>query len=88
MYDLSIAVPQSFKTTCRKTESKAKPKDEQKTAQKVVKKVAKKTKTQPERVFKEEVASVATWRAVEKGMAEIARGEFFTLEDLEAKYLK
>lgn len=86
MYDLSIAVPQSFKTTCRKTEPKAK--DEQKTAQKVVKKVAKKTKTQPERVFKEEVASVATWRAVEKGMAEIARGEFFTLEELEAKYLK
>lgn len=86
MYDLSIAVPQSFKTTCRKTEPKAK--DEQKTAQKVLKKVAKKTKTQPERVFKEEVASVATWRAVEKGMAEIARGEFFTLEELEAKYLK
>ena len=51
-------------------------------------KTAKKSVRKTERIFKEEIASPETLRAIAAGEAEIARGEFFTLEELEAKYLK
>ena len=47
-----------------------------------------KTDPKTKRVFKGEIACPTTMRAIAKAEAEYARGEFFTLEELEAKYLK
>ena len=83
MYGLSTALPQKLKNARRKAEpsvAKAEPK--------VAKKTAKKAEPKTKRVFKEEIASPTTLKAMEKAEAEYARGEFFTLEELEAKYLK
>ena len=85
MYGLSTALPQKLKSSRRK-DAPSVAKAEQKVAQKATKKVAKKVEPKTKRVFKEEIASPETLRAIAAGEAEIARGDFFTLEEFEAKY--
>ena len=80
MYGLSTALPQKLKSSRRKAEPSV--------AKKTAKKTEPKTATKTKRVFKEEIASPTTLKAIAKAEAEYARGEFFTLEELEAKYLK
>ena len=53
-----------------------------------MKKTKQKAEPKTKRVFKEEIASPETLRAIAAGEAEIARGDFFTLEEFEAKYLQ
>ena len=74
MHGLSTATPQKMTLRTPHAEPKAPAK-------------AKKTPPKTRRVFEEVELPPSILRAVQKGKDEIARGESFTLEELEAKYL-